>query len=47
MKVAPIITASVIILFGSAGFVLADNAAFVTVNGTHFENDGDPGSGPA
>lgn len=42
MKISAIVTASIILLFGSAGAVSARNGDFVTVNGTHFEIDGSP-----
>jgi mannan endo-1,4-beta-mannosidase len=42
MKFTLIITASVIVLFLSASPVKADNVDFVTVNGTHFEINGNP-----
>ncbi len=42
MKFSLIAIASIILLCGFAGPLMADNVAFVTVNGTHFEIDGSP-----
>jgi len=42
MKFSLIAIVSIILLFGFAGPLMADNVAFVTVNGTHFEINGNP-----
>ena len=42
MKFTPIVTALIILIFGFSGPLSAGNVAFVTVNGTHFEIDGNP-----
>ena len=42
MKFTLIVAVSIILLFGFAGPVTADNVDYVTVNGTHFEINGSP-----